>query len=91
MDPTARTAVDPPALRAAALRMDAAADALHAALATHLRALHLDTPAGVRAAVQGLVADVDLWQQTARETAAALRTAADHYTRADTLAAQALR
>lgn len=91
MEAGVRTAVDPLALRAAAQRVDAAADSLYAALAVHLRPLNLDAPAGLRDAVQRLVADVDLWQRAARETAVALRTAADRYADTDALAAEALR
>jgi hypothetical protein len=91
MESGAQTAVDPPALRAAAQRLDSAADSLNAALAVHLRTLHLDAPSSVRAALLRLVGDVELWHRSARETAAALRTAADSYTDAEAQAAEALR
>jgi hypothetical protein len=45
----------------------------------------------VRAALLRLVGDVELWHRSARETAAALRTAADSYTDAEAQAAEALR
>lgn len=83
--------MDPSALLAAAQRLDTAADLLQAALGTYLRALHFDADAGVRAALDQLVADVAHWQQTARETATVLRIGAQRYTDAESRAEQALR
>jgi hypothetical protein len=91
MESVAGTAVDPHALWAAAQRLDDAADLLHGALTVHLRPLRSAADAGVGAAVQRLVADVELWQQAARETALAIRTAADRYTDTEAQAAEALR
>ena len=91
MESGASTAVDPQALRAAAQRLETAAELLHTALAVHLRPLHPDIHAGFRAAVEALVADVELWQRAARETAVALRAASDRYSDAETRAAEALR
>lgn len=85
------TRVDPSALRAAAQRLDASADLLQGALGSYLRALHFDADAGVRSALDHLVADIAHWQQTARETAAVLRIGAERYTDADARAARALR
>ena len=91
--------MNPSALRAAAQRLDAAADLLQGALGSYLRALHFDylralhadADAGVRSALDHLVADVAHWQQTARETAAVLRIGAERYADAEARAAQALR
>lgn len=89
--------MNPSALRAAAQRLDAAADLLQGALDSYLRALHFDylralhADAGVRSALDHLVADIAHWQQTARETAAVLRIGAERYTDAEARAAQALR
>jgi len=91
MESGAGTAVNPHALLSAAQHLDAAADHLRAALDLHLRFLHLDGPAGVRGALQRLVADVDTWRQAAGETASALRSAADRYTAAEDRATAALR
>ncbi|MCW1959327.1 MAG: type VII secretion target [Mycobacterium sp.] len=85
------TSVDPQALRRAAHRLDAAADLLHGVLTVHLGALRFDADAGVRAAVDRLVGDIGRWQRAARETAASLRTSAEHFIDSENRAAQALR
>ena len=85
------TEVDPSALLAAAQRLDAAADLLHGALTGHLRVLHFDADAGVRSALDHLIADVAQWRTGARETATALRSCAARYVEAEAQAAQALR
>jgi hypothetical protein len=90
MDTGAATSVDPQALRAAAQRLDAAADLLYGAMTCHLRKLCTDDP-GIRAALDRLAGDVALWQQAARETAAVLRTAADRYGDSEARAVEALR
>jgi hypothetical protein len=84
------TSVDPDALRAAAQRLDSAADLLHAVLAFHLNGLSATEPR-LRAAVDQLKADLGRWQRTATETAAALRTAAHRYCDTEEHAVQVLR
>jgi hypothetical protein len=91
MESGAGTAVDPHALWAAAQRLDGAADLLCGALAVHLRPLRSAADIGVGAAVERLVADIELWQRAARDTALAIRTAADRYTDTEAQAAEALR
>lgn len=76
------TSVDPTALWLAAQRLDEAADVLQGALSGHL----IDS-----AALDRLLGDVRLWQQAARETASALRTAAGRYTHAEAASAAVLR
>lgn len=85
------TSVDPQALRAASQRLDVVADLLQGVLASHLYGLRFDADAGVRSALDELVADVARWQRAARDTAAALRAAAQHYLDADVQAAGSLR
>jgi hypothetical protein len=91
MESGAGTAVDPHALWAAAQRLDEAADLLCGALAVHLRPLRSAADPGVGAAVERLVADIELWQRVARDTALAIRTAADRCTDTEAQAAEALR
>lgn len=83
--------VDPQALGTAAQRLDAVADLLHGTLITHLSGLQFDADAGVRGAVEQLVADVARWQQAARDTAAALRACAERFLDLDARATEALR
>jgi len=95
------TSVDPPALRAAAQRLDAAADIVVAALRTRLDGLQFDASVAgrahavaggsVRTAVDRLVADMAQWASVARETAAALNAGADLYADAESHAVAALR
>lgn len=95
------TSVDPAALRAAAQRMDNAADIVLAALRTRLGGLQFDgTVAGrahavagasVRTGVDRLVADLAQWASVAREIAAALRAGADRYAESEMHAVSALR
>lgn len=75
------TAVDPQALRIAAARLDAAADILHAARRTHLSGLRAEEAATA----------VARWELAVRETAAALRTAAERYADSEVHGARALR
>ena len=84
------TSVDPQAVRIAAQRLDAVADLLTGVVSGRLGALHV-ADAGVRAAVDELVADVGRWQDAVRETAAALRSTADRFIDAEARAVQALR
>ncbi len=91
METGAGTAVDPHALWTAARRLDQAADLLHGALTVHLRPLRPAAETRVGAAVQQLVADTEQWQRAARDTALALRTAADRYTHTEARAVAALR
>ena len=79
------TSVDPAALRAAALRMDTAADIVLGILRAHLADLRFDAVAAgrdygaagvaVREVLDRLVADVTQWAVAARETGAS---GADH-------------
>lgn len=85
------TAVDPHALWSAAQRLDGVADLLCGVLAMHLRPLRSAAGTGVGAALQRLVADIELWHRAARDTALAIRTAADRYTDTEAQAAEALR
>ena len=95
------TSVDPAALRAAAQRMDAAADIVTAALRTRLGGLQFDASVAglgyaeaggaVRAGVDRLVADMTQWADVARETAAALSAGADRYAEAESHAVTALK
>lgn len=85
------TSVDPEALQAAAQRLDAVADLLAGVLACHLHGLRFDGDVGVRSALDDLVAAVERWQRTARDTATALRAGAQHYLDADAQAAESLR
>jgi hypothetical protein len=87
------TSVDPAALRAAALRMDTAADIVLGILRAHLAAGRDYGAAGaaVREVLDRLVADVTQWAVAARETGAALRVGADRYGEAESRAVAALR
>ncbi|HCA53681.1 MAG TPA: hypothetical protein DEP24_13070 [Mycobacterium sp.] len=95
------TSVDPAALRAAALRMDTAADIVLGILRAHLADLRFDAVAAgrdygaagaaVREVLDRLVADVTQWAVAARETGAALRVGADRYGDAESRAVAALR
>jgi uncharacterized protein YukE len=95
------TSVDPAALRAAAQRMDAAADIVDSILAANLCGLRFDAAvagrdyAAVGGAVRGvldrLVADMTRWAVAARETSAALRTGADRFSDAESRAVANLR
>lgn len=76
------TSVDPHALWLAAQRLDEAADVLQSALADRCP----DS-----AALDRLLDGVRLWQQTARETSEALRSAAGRYAAAEVASAEALR
>lgn len=80
------TSVDPHALCLAAQRLDDAADVLHAALSGHLGGRYV-----VSAALDRLLGDIGLWQQAARGTASALRTAASRYSDAELRAVEMLR
>lgn len=91
MESGTATSVDPQALRAAAQRLDAAADLLQGISSSYLRGLQFDADAGVRSALDALVADVAQWQRSARETAAALHTAAGRYDEAEAQAVGVLR
>ena len=95
------TSVDPTALRAAAQRMDAAADVVDAVIGTRLGDLKFGgavagrahTAAGdaVRAGMDQVVAGMTQWAAVARETAAALRAGAEMYADAESRAAATLR
>lgn len=95
------TSVDPAALRAAAQRMDAAADIVESILAANLSGLRFDSAvagrdhAAVGGAVRGvldrLIADMTRWAVAARETGAALRTGADRFSDAESRAVANLR
>lgn len=90
------TSVDPAALRAAAQRMDAAADIVDGILEANLTGLRFDAAmagrdhAAVGGAVRGvldrLIADMTRWAVVARETGAALRIGADRFTDAESRA-----
>ena len=89
------------ALRAAAQRMDIAADIVLDTVRTHLSALQFDravagrahTAAGgaVRTSVDRVVADMVQWATAARETGDALRAGADCYADAELRSVAALR
>lgn len=95
------TSVDPTALRAAAQRMNAAADVVDAVIGTRLGDLQFDgsvagrthTAAGdaVRGGMDRVVAAMTQWAAVARETAAALRAGAEMYADAESRAAATLR
>jgi hypothetical protein len=95
------TSVDPAALRAAAQRMDAAADIVNGALRARLGGLqfdasvagraHAEAGGSVRTAVDRLAAGMAQWAMVARETAAALSAGADRYADAESHAVAALR
>ena len=95
------TSVDPTALRAAAQRMDAAADVVDAVIGNRLGDLQFDgavagrthTAAGVavRARMDRLVAAMAQWAAVARETGAALRAGAEMYADAELRAEATLR
>lgn len=97
----ATTSVDTALVRAAAARIDTAAELLREAVDTHLRALRFDgSSAGrghsadgdaVRAAVQATVADGVRWAHAARELSRALRAGADMHAGAETAAARTMR
>jgi hypothetical protein len=91
MESGTATSVDPQALGAAAQRLDAAADLLHAALAGYLGSLRFDADSGVRYAVDQLVTDIARWRRAALDTAAALRAGAQRYIDTEAQAARALR
>ena len=83
------TSIDPAALRAAALRLENAADIVLGAVGSHLRGLRFDgTVAGrahsesgwaVRAAMDSLAGDAARWARGAADLAAALRAGADRH------------
>ena len=95
------TSVDIALVRAAAARIDTAADLLRDAIDTNLRALRFDgSSAGrghsadgeaVRAAVQATVVDVVRWARVARELSCALRAGADMHAGTETAAARTMR
>ena len=95
------TSVDTALVRAAAARIDTAADLLQEAVDTHLRALRFDGSAAGRAhvadgdavcaALQATVADAARWARAARELARALRAGADMHAGAETAAARTMR
>lgn len=95
------TVVDPTALRAAAQRIDTAADLLLGAIRGQLDSLQFDAasagrvhaPAGaaVRAALDRLAGDMRAWAQAAAELAAALRVGADRHDAAETESAAVMR
>lgn len=95
------TWVDPVALRAAAQRMDAAADIAIAILASQLDDLqfdgatagraHIAAGGSVRTGVDLVVADMVRWAGVARETSAALRAGADLYADVESRAVADLR
>lgn len=76
------TSVDPHALWLAAQRLDEAADILQSALSG--RCIHSAT-------LDRLLGDVQLWRQTARDTASSLRNAAGRYAATESAAVQVLR
>lgn len=95
------TSVDTALVRAAAARIDTAADLLQEAVDTHLRGLRFDgTAAGrahaadgdaVCAALRCAVDDVRRWAQAARELSRALRAGADAHAGAEAHAAGSMR
>lgn len=86
---TSTTSVDPAALRAAAQRLEIAADTVLDAVGSHLRGLRFDgTVAGrahtgsgwaLRAAMDALAGDAARWSRAAADLAAALRAGADRH------------
>lgn len=95
------TSVDTALVRAAAARIDTAADLLQEAVDTHLRALSFDGSAAgsahaaegdaVRAALLTIVTDAVRWARAARELSRALRAGADVHAGAETQAAGRLK
>ena len=95
------TSVDPAGLRAAAQRLDTAADILLGAVLGEVSALQFDgTVAGrghaaagvaLRAKLERLSGDVCRWAQAAQELATALRAGAARHSTADEHAAVTLR
>ena len=95
------TSVDPAALRAAAQRLDAAADIVDRILTSNLSGLRFDSAVAgrdhavvggvVRGVLDRLIADMTRWAVAARETAAALRTGADRFSDAESRAVANLR
>lgn len=95
------TRVDPAALRAAAGRLDAAADIMLAALGAHTRELrftgavagraHTVSGGEVRAALDGLLADAATWAQRVRDLAGTLRDCAQRHSCHEAQAAAGLR
>ena len=86
---TYTTSVDPAALRAAAQRLENAADTVLDAVGSHLRGLRFDgTVAGrahtgsgwaLRAAMDTLAGDAARWARAAADLAAVLRAGADRH------------
>ena len=85
------TSVDPAALRAAAQRVDSAADMLIGAVHRHLGALQFDGRAELRTPLDRLREDMLQWSRAARELAAALAVGARQHAAADTHAASVIR
>ena len=95
------TSVDPAALRAAAQRLQHAADTVLDAVGSHLNGLRFDgTVAGrahsgpgwaLRAAMDSLAGDAARWARGAADLAAALRAGADRHAGRETHAATVLR
>ena len=95
------TSVDTALVRAAAARIDTAADLLQEAVDTHLRALCFDGSAAgrghaadgdaVHAAVHAVAADAARWARAARELSRALRAGADAHTGSEAAAARTMR
>lgn len=95
------TSVDTALVRAAAARIDTAADLLQEAVEAHLRSLRFDGSAAghahavggdaVQAALHTTTADVVRWARAARELARALRAGADMHAGAETAAARTMR
>ena len=94
------TSVEPAALRAAAQRLDAAADAVAAAGAQMHRLQFDGSTAGrahtgsgwaLRAALDGLTAEIGEWEHAVRELAGALRAGAGLHAAGEAHAAAALR
>ena len=93
MGTSSTTAVDPAALRAAAQRIDAAADIVLGALHAQLSSFQFDGPqagrahraagSDLRTAVDRLRGDMSRWANSARELAAALRIGADRHAAAE--------
>lgn len=99
--PTWKTSVDPAALWAAAQHLDSAADTVVAAVGGYLANLqfdgsaagraHADSGWAVRAALDGLAADLAQWGRAGRELAGALRAAAQQHAAAESHAETVLR
>lgn len=101
MGTTGTTSVDPAALRAAAQRIDTAADLVLGAVHDQLDNLqfdgsaagrvHVAAGAAVRAALDRLCGDMRAWAHAAAELAAALRVGADRHAAAEAEAAAVMR